>query len=137
MGGIFTEFGLCNKARGQIFTPYNIAKLMAEIQCENLAEQITKKGFVTVHDCCCGAGALLIALANAARTQGVNYQRNMIFVAQDIDFTAAMMAYVQLSLLGCRGSVTVENSLAPHPPAAENIWKLPMNAIQKLPEGLL
>jgi type I restriction-modification system DNA methylase subunit len=83
-----------------------------------------------VNDPACGAGALLIAFAGVCRAAGINYQTSIEFVAQDIDFTAAMMCYIQLSLLGCPGYVIVGNSLA-RPPKEElseeyDIWYTPL-----------
>jgi hypothetical protein len=135
LGGLFTVLNLFDARKGQVFTPYPIAKLMALSSCGNLTEQIKEKGVISVNDCCCGSGGLLIAFANAARAQGVNYQRDIVFVAQDIDFTVAMACYIQLALLGCPGYVAVGNSLSPEPPPPEDIWVLPMNTIQKLNRG--
>ena len=95
LGTLFNRLELNNKHRGQFFTPYGIAKLMAMMQCVSLAEEIAAKGYISVNDCCCGAGALLIAFANAARDQGINYQRDILFVAQDIDFIVALICYIQ------------------------------------------
>ena len=127
LGELYTNMNLCNIRKGQIFTPYPVAKLMALSSCGCFAELIKEKGYASVNDPCCGAGVMLIAAANVAREQGVNYQRDMVFVGQDIDFTVAMMAYVQLSLLGCIGHIAVGNSLHPEQPSRENIWFLPMN----------
>lgn len=129
LGDIFNELRLFNERKGQHFTPYNVGKMMAQMQLGNLAAEIKENGFFSISDCCCGAGRLLIAAANAAREQGVNYQRDIVFVAQDIDFTVAMMAYVSLSLLGCVGYVAVGNTLRPEPPSPENIWYMPMNIL--------
>jgi hypothetical protein len=82
-----------------------------------------------VNDSCCGAGALLIAFANEAKRQGINYQQSIEFVAQDIDFTAAMMCYIQLSLIGCAGYVIVGNTLTTPPTeplANQNVWYTPL-----------
>ena len=62
-------------------------------------------------DPACGAGALLIAFANSARAHGVNYQEKVLFVAQDIDATAAKMCYIQLTLLGCSACIIIGDSL--------------------------
>ena len=134
LGDIYTILELFNKGTGQFFTPYSIAKLMASALCGNLKEEIAAKGFITVGEPCCGAGALIIAFANIARAQGVDYQRDVIFVAQDIDFKVAMMCYIQLSLLGCSGRVIVGNSLLPDPPERENIWIMPMSIVPKIKE---
>ena len=50
----------------QIFTPYNVCHFMALATMGNVAEQVEKSGFITVHDDCCGGGATLIAAANVA-----------------------------------------------------------------------
>ena len=84
----------------------------------------------TVNDCCCGAGCLLIAFANEARKAKMDFQNRIVFVAQDLDFTAAMMCYIQLSLLGCKAIVKVGNSLTdPFIPAdleGSDVWYSPM-----------
>jgi type I restriction-modification system DNA methylase subunit len=131
LGELFTVLNLFNARKGQVFTPYPIAKLMALSSCGNLAALIAEKGFISVNDPCCGAGALLIAFANAAREQGINYQRDIVFVAQDIDFTVAMMAYIQMALLGCAGYVIVGNSLSLEPPSPENVWHFPLNILRR------
>ncbi|MCL2298819.1 MAG: SAM-dependent methyltransferase, partial [Firmicutes bacterium] len=136
LGTIYFELSLLNKHLGQVFTPYHIAKLMAEISFENIAAHIDEKGFASVYDPTCGSGVMLIAAANVAREKGINYQRSMVFVGQDIDFTVAMMAYIQLTLLGCAGYVGVGNTLTEPLPSRENIWYMPMNRIhRKLWEG--
>ena len=54
---------------------------------------------------------MLIAAANAIRRQKVNYSHHVMFVGQDIDRIVGMMAYIQLSLLGCPGYMVIGNSL--------------------------
>jgi len=131
LGEIFNQLELYNKDSGQFFTPYTVAKMMALMLCGNPADEIAEKGYFSVSDPCCGAGALLIGFANAAREQGVDYQRDVIFAAQDIDFKVAMMCYIQLSMLGCSGYVIVGNSLLLDPPERENIWIMPMGMVIK------
>lgn len=104
------EFG--NDAGGQFFTPYSVCRAMAAINMDtNIKDQIQEKGFVTCGDCACGAGALLVAFANECRRQDVNYQTSVLFVAQDIDYLAACMCYLQMSILGLPGYVYVGNTL--------------------------
>lgn len=60
----------------------------------------------------------------------------MLFVAQDIDFLAGMMCYIQLSLIGCPGYVVIDDSISspitgidPHgliPRDGPNVWYTPM-----------
>jgi len=127
LGEIFMRLELGSGHKGQFFTPYNVCKAMASISAGDLKAEIDKRGYISVNDPCCGAGALLIAFANEAKRQGINYQQCIEFVAQDIDFTVAMMCYIQLSLLGCAGYVIVGNSLLPpDPEEKQNIWYTPL-----------
>lgn len=58
---------------------------MAQIALMDANEEIASKGYVSICDCACGAGAMLIAGANVLRANKINYQRQALFVAQDID----------------------------------------------------
>ena len=93
---------------------------------------------MAVNDPACGAGALLIAFANECRRPGndINFQTSVLFVAQDIDFLAGMMCYIQLSLMGCPGYVVIDDSIS-HPITGidprgliprdgPNVWYTPM-----------
>ena len=129
LGELFMRLELGNDHNGQFFTPYSVCMMMAKISAGNLEAEIAKRGYVSVNDPCCGAGALLIAFANEAKEQGINYQQHIEFVAQDIDFTAAMMCYIQLSLLGCAGYVIIGNTLTTPPTEPldnENVWYTPL-----------
>lgn len=129
LGELFMRLELGNDYAGQFFTPYSVCEAMAGLSAGNLKAEIEKRGYISVNDPCCGAGALLIAFANEAMRQGVNYQREIEFVAQDIDFTAAMMCYIQLSLIGCAGYVIVGNTLTTPPTeplSNQNVWYTPL-----------
>jgi len=113
LGRMYMMLDLGNKNTGQFFTPYNVSKMCAVLSSgvDELTEEIEKCHYTTAHDCCIGGGAMLIGLANALREQDINYQRKVMFIAQDIDHTCCCMAYIQLSLLGCPGYVVCGNSL--------------------------
>lgn len=111
LGSLYMHLQLGNEWAGQFFTPYHVSRMMAEMQVDGAAAEIKNKGFITVSDCCIGGGAMLIAFANACRSANINYHNNVLFVGQDIDYTVALMAYIQLSLLGCPGYIVVGNSL--------------------------
>lgn len=54
------------------------------------------------------------------------YQKHVLFVAQDIDRTAAMMCYIQMSLLGCPAVVVIGDSLTrPFPNSDNEAWYTP------------
>lgn len=115
LGEMYMALELGNHWKGQFFTPYNICKMMAQMHCGKLSDQIEKDGTMSVCDCCCGAGAMLIAFANAAEADlsdtKYNWQNHILFAAQDIDRVAGLMCYIQLSLIGCAGYVKIGNSL--------------------------
>lgn len=129
LGELFMALELSNEARGQFFTPYSVYAMMAKMQCGDIAEKVEAKGYLSVNDPAVGAGALLIAFANECRAQGVNYQEHILFVGQDIDYVAAMMCYIQISLLGCAGYVIVGDTLTTPPTeplSNQNVWYTPM-----------
>lgn len=111
LGELFMALGLGNHWKGQFFTPYHICHVMAEMTMGNAEAEIERKGWIGIEDCCCGAGAMLIGARNVLARKNIDWTSQALFVAQDIDVTAAMMCYIQLSLLGCSGYVAVGNSL--------------------------
>ena len=114
LGSLYHYLELHQEQKGQFFTPYNISRFMAEVLFEknDAKRKLEQNGYIRVSDPACGAGAMLIAFANAAKRSGINYQKQVLFVAQDIDHTAAMMCYIQLSLLGCPAVVIIGDTLA-------------------------
>lgn len=135
LGTLFMELGLGNHWKGQFFTPYNVCKAMAEINMSDLNQKIQEKGWVSINDCACGAGATLIAAANCFKNNGINYQNHALFIAQDIDRIAGMMCYIQLSLLGSAGYVAIAdsltnpvegNALLPMEKSGQEFWYTPM-----------
>lgn len=139
LGEMFMALELGNHWKGQFFTPYDVCKAMAQITVtkEEANAKIAVKGFVAVNDPACGAGATLIAARNSLALAGIGGSKAW-FVAQDIDRTAAMMCYVQLSLLGCAGYVVVADTLNnpitgpllwPHINESQDVWFLPLNFI--------
>lgn len=114
LGELYMNLALGNDHKGQFFTPYSICTAMARLSSIDLNNRLETEGWISVNDCACGAGALLIAFANECKRQNVNYQTDVLFVAQDIDFVVGMMCYLQLSLLGCPGYVVIGDTIA-HP----------------------
>ena len=110
LGDLFMSLDLGNHWKGQFFTPYHICHMMAEMTMGNAEAEIERKGWIGIEDCCCGGGAMLIAARNALARKKIDWTNHALFVAQDIDVTAAMMCYIQLSLLGCSGYVAVGNT---------------------------
>lgn len=137
LGELFMNLDLGNEWKGQFFTPYSVCRCMAGmLMCDDVPGKIAEKGWVSVNDPACGAGALLIAYANECQRRHINYQQSVLFVAQDIDQLAGMMCYIQLSLLGCPGYVVIQDTLRNPVTAADarglipvennNVWYMPM-----------
>lgn len=111
LGDLYMRLELGNANAGQFFTPYCISKMMSVMNVGTAMSEVERKGYASVNDCCIGGGAMMIAFANACRENKLNYQNSVLFIGQDIDHTVGMMAYIQLSLLGCPGYVVIGNSL--------------------------
>ena len=111
LGSLYMQLGLGNQHAGQFFTPYHVSAMMAEINAGQAKQQLEGQEYISVVDPCVGGGAMLIAFANVCKKNGIDYQNKVLFVGQDIDHTAGLMAYIQLSLLGCAGYIVIDNSL--------------------------
>lgn len=115
LGAVFSALELHNDRAGQFFTPYDVCRFMALTMIgdgSDLRRLIETRGFVTAHEPACGAGAMVIALAEAMRAKGFHYQRQLYVEAIDIDRRAAHMAFIQLSLMHIPAVVIVGNSLS-------------------------
>lgn len=135
LGKMYMNLNLGSHWRGQYFTPYNICKMMSEMTCRNFDSQIEQKGYISVYDSACGAGATLIAAANSMKDSTYNFQNHVLFVGQDIDRVVGMMCYIQLSLLGCAGYICIGNTLTnplsghalfPQEKEGQELWYMPM-----------
>lgn len=115
LGSIYMELEIGNKNAGQFFTPYNLCDLMSNLVINKplLRKQVKEKGYASVYDAACGAGATLISAVNQCRRlfNRLNFQNHVYFVGQDIDVTVARMCYIQLSLLGVAGIIKIGNTL--------------------------
>lgn len=136
LGGLYMKLELHTEKNGQYFTPYEACKAMSAIIVEDLGSQLESKCWVSVYDSTCGAGATLIACADGFKRMGINYQQSVLFIAQDIDRIAALMCFIQLSLLGCAGCIVVgdaltapivgQNGTLPIQQEGQEIWYTPM-----------
>lgn len=133
LGHIFMSLNLGNECNGQFFTPYHVCELMAKITTDNVVREIHDKGFITVNDPCCGAGATLIAGIHEIRKklekEHLNFQNHVLVSGQDIEEVVALMCYIQLSLLGVAAYIKVGNSLTEpmvENDSTENYWFTPI-----------
>ena len=135
LGELYMQLELGNHWKGQFFTPYNVCKMMSMITVGDIDERIEKDRFISVCDPACGAGATLIAAANSMKRSKYNFQNHVLFAGQDIDRVAALMCFIQLSLLGCAGYICVGNTLTnpmtgsvlfPEEMEGQELWIMPM-----------
>ncbi|MFJ2419297.1 N-6 DNA methylase [Streptomyces brevispora] len=99
LGRLYMEMELGNERLGQFYTPYDIARLMAEMQIGPVVEQAQRDGFADVYEPSCGAGAFMVALSQAMLEHGLNPQTQLHVTAEDIAPQAIHMIYVHLALL--------------------------------------
>jgi type I restriction-modification system DNA methylase subunit len=112
LGEIFMELNLGSKWKGQFFTPMSVCKVTASMALTDANDIVKNKGFITLSEPACGGGALIIAAADAMKEQELNYQKDMVVTAVDLDIKSVHMCYVQLSLLGIAAIVYHGNTLS-------------------------
>ena len=59
----------------------------------------------------CGGGAMILATAKALKNAGINYQRRLKVVAQDLDWLGVYMTYVQCNIIGIDAIVVQGDTL--------------------------
>lgn len=116
LGPLYEELDLSGSAqrgsRGEFFTPAAVAKMMAQISLGDVEDIIDSKGFITVSEPCCGAGGMVIAVANVLKELGHNPQEILYVEAIDVNQTFFNVAYMQFALLGLACRVWHGNTLS-------------------------
>lgn len=114
LGPFYEREHLGNSHLGQFFTPSHISELMAEITLEDeekLKNRIEKNGFITMTEPTCGAGGMILSLAKVLQKRNINYQQNLLVIANDISDVCVYMTYIQLALYGIPAIVCCGNAL--------------------------
>ena len=111
LGEAFMQLELGDKYHGQFFTPWDISRMMAQIQLGDVQRQFQEKPFITLSEPACGAGCMILAFADVLNEEGYAAHNHLWVSATDVDPLAAGMAYIQLSLCGIAGEVVIGNSL--------------------------
>jgi type I restriction-modification system DNA methylase subunit len=111
LGEVFMETNTWSANLSQFFTPFSLSLTSAELTLGEVNSVIEQKGYFTLTEPACGSGGMIIAASEVVRKKGFNPQDSMWFSCVDVDRTAAYMAFLQLSLLGIPGCVSVGNSL--------------------------
>ncbi|EBD0364602.1 N-6 DNA methylase [Salmonella enterica] len=113
LGQLMMTLELGNDYLGQYFTPYSVSYTMARI---NMADRLPeledgRQEYIIVCDPACGAGGMIVATAEAMLEAGYNPQKQMLAYCTDIDPLAAMLCYIQLTLMHIPAVVSIGNSL--------------------------
>ncbi|MGC8345067.1 N-6 DNA methylase [Pantoea ananatis] len=111
LGAIFMELELGDGRQGQYFTPYSVQSLMARMLMPGVQEAVKREGLFTLSEPTCGAGGMVVAVAECMLEAGLNPSEQMFASCIDIDPVAADMAFIQLSLLGIPAEVITGNTL--------------------------
>lgn len=115
LGGIYMELGISNNNAGQFFTPYSVSSLMSSLTIDKAAlkQAVKDKGWCTINDCTCGAGATLIASIETCKElfNRLDWRNHVLVYANDVDRVCAYMCYLQMVFHDCAAIVTVSNAL--------------------------
>lgn len=111
LGRLYMQLEISDASMGQFYTPYDVAKLMADMQVGGLEKYLETKPFVTVHEPACGAGAMLVAISQSLHARGINFQERMHVTCEDLSLTAVHMVYIHLTLLHIPAIVHRRNTL--------------------------
>lgn len=109
LGDAFMRLGIGNESGGQFFTPYHLARMNAAVAIGSRG--VGEKGWVSVLEPACGAGANVIGFCDIMHERGIDWQRGVYFVCQDVSELTALMCYVQLSYIGAAATVIVGDTL--------------------------
>lgn len=112
LGNIYMQIRSTYKGKvlGQYFTPYTIAKFMAEIVSSDIPDNVNKKEYLSVSEPTCGSGVNIIAVCDCLKNKDVDMNK-ICFVAQDLDNVCTCMTYIQCCILNIPAIVITGNSL--------------------------
>jgi hypothetical protein len=127
LGQIFMAMEFGNHWKGQFFTPYEVAYLMASLAQGDAVDNIERQGFITLQEPAIGAGAMVIASAEALLDVGINPQQSLHVTGIDVDATACHMAYLQLALLHIPAIILHANALSDQAPWGH--WVTPAHVL--------
>lgn len=105
------------QTRGEFYTPQEISRLMARITIDADAA-IGKNHPITVNEPACGAGGMVLAVAELFAPKHVDLLR---VTCQDINPVAADMTYINTSLWGIPAKILLGSSIGRKSP--RQIWK--------------
>ncbi|VXD06740.1 conserved hypothetical protein [Enterobacterales bacterium 8AC] len=111
LGRIFMSLELGDARRGQFFTPFDVSRMMAMMSVHDLESKLKQKPFLTVGEPACGAGGMIIAVAEQLSLAGYSPCQHLFTSCVDIDPVATAMCFLQLALLQIPAEIITGNSL--------------------------
>ncbi len=111
---------------GQVFTPWHLAKLCADMTVGSVEKPDPNKR-LTIQEPACGAGAMALAVGDALMYKGF-YPKDYYVDCTDLDARCFRMAHIQLSLAGIPAMVRQGNTLT-----LKTFQELPTLALQLFP----
>jgi hypothetical protein len=111
LGQLYMSLEFGSSHHGQFFTPDGISRLMAGIQVADIDELLRTRDFIKLSEPACGAGGMILAVINTLVGKGIDPAKRIFVEAIDIDRTAALMCYIQLSLWNVPAEVIVGDCL--------------------------
>lgn len=123
LGQVSGELEILNPGAGQFFTPYEVSKLLAQINMYGVGDLIAEKGYITVCEPASGSGGMILAVADELTRQGFQPWYHMLVEATDISALAFYMCYLQLTWRAIPAGVIRGNSLSLQ--TFESAWTMP------------
>ncbi|USY17935.1 SAM-dependent methyltransferase [Nocardiopsis exhalans] len=111
LGRLYMELELGNDRLGQVYTPDDIARLMAAMTIGNVVDQVATHGFAQLYEPTCGAGAFIVAVTEEMGAHGLNHQTQLHVTAEDLSRQAVHMIYIHLALLGVPAIIRHQDTL--------------------------
>ncbi|MBX3490851.1 N-6 DNA methylase [Parvibaculum sp.] len=113
-GAMVADLGALNEGFGQYFTPFEVSRLMAEINLpdDEMRRLVEANGFVTGCEPAAGSGGMIIAFSEVMKSRGFSPATHLWFTAVDIDPFCFHLCYVQLALLDICADVYLGDSIA-------------------------
>lgn len=112
LGRLSSELEILNSENGQTFSPYPLARLMAQMTLGDAAALIKRDGYLTLCEPASGAGVMVLAAADVLQEQGFNPSETLLAEATDVAALCFHMSYIQLAMRGIPARVIHGDSLS-------------------------
>jgi len=115
LGNLYMQLDMGSSALGQFFTPYSVslAMAMSVFSKEEVERKIKERGYIKLLEPSCGGGATIIAACEVLyKYINIDYQSQVVVIAQDLSRVTALMCYIVLSLMGVQAVIKVGDTLS-------------------------